>query len=304
MKKIILLSMLSLCALYGATTFAADEAFGGDGCGYIKVNGVLRDTCTGEAQAACINVRIYGDDDAKSMKAVATGGCGNNVVYFRACPNCAYQSGPVTISVPLGGKITLHTLGGGESSADYIDSFSSVGRNQEISCEEDGWDWFGSGVDCSISGDAYVNRSDEIYYWVFRDDGKLQFKKDEWGGNWTPWDYDDGACLDYEGGGVYADNDCATTTHRFKLHPDGRLQMTRDEWGDDWNPWGLSGGACFTYLGGGEFDVIACNDDDGDWFLNDRQQLQYVNNPWGLRGGACYIYVGSSEFDLEDCLPE
>jgi len=149
----------------------------------------------------------------------------------------------------------------------------------------------------------YVTKTDPAnrYTWIFRDDGRLQFRRSEWGENWTPWGYDDGACFDYFGDDVFADDDCDDVTHTFVLHADGRLQMKKDEWGGDWNPWGLSGGACFTYLGDDEFGLVACNRDDGDWVLNDRQQLEWSSNPWDLNGGACFNYAGDSEFAFEGC---
>ncbi len=95
--------------------------------------------------------------------------------------------------------------------------------------------------------------------WRLKDEGKLQYRLDNWGGNWNPWGHTGGACFYYFGGGQFGFKGCsdpAEETKQWLARSDDKLQYVNTSWSS--NPWGHRSGTCFAYAGRGEFGLVPC----------------------------------------------
>lgn len=117
------------------------------------------------------------------------------------------------------------------------------------------YNWWGleDGACLDYVGDGEFTVVDcaDVDHKFYFDNGKLQFKRDSWSGDWNPWGLSGGSCYTYTGNGNFGAVACDSADAGWAYDNEGHLLWAS-------NPWNLSGGACFGYKGSGDFEFDDC----------------------------------------------
>ena len=111
----------------------------------------------------------------------------------------------------------------------------------------------GACLDYVGDGEFTVVDCKDVDHKFYFDSGKLQFKRDSWGGNWNPWGLSGGACYTYTGDGNFGSVACDSADAGWEYDSQGHLLWAS-------NPWNLQGGACFGYKSNGDFEFTGCEE--------------------------------------------